>query len=134
MAELNVGLMADTVRSPADGDRQQSLHSCHRAASNLIDARHSLNDNGVTAFEKGLARKIADFVTAVVAHASDFDRPEEAPGPACFKCRKRDDRRVETSMAHDEIVTWHCPAYGTHGRISGTQGTFWDRSQGSRPD
>jgi len=100
----------------------------------VIDARHYLDDKGVIAVQKGPARKMADFVTAVVAHASDLDRPEETPGPTCFKCRKRDDRRVETGMADDEIIAWHCAACGTHGRISGWQGSFWDLSQGMPSD
>ena len=100
----------------------------------VIDARHYLNDKGLIAVQKGPARRMADFVTAVVAHASDFDRPEEAPGPTCFKCRKRDDRRVETGMAEDEVIVWHCPACGTYGRVSGWQGSFWDLSQGMPSD
>ena len=100
----------------------------------VIDAEHYLDDKGVIAVQKGPARKMADFVTAVVAHASHLDRPEEAPGPICFKCRKRDDRRVETSMVDDEIIAWHCAACGTHGRISGWQGSFWDLSQGMPSD
>ena len=100
----------------------------------VIDVRHYLNDKGDIAVKRGPARKMVDFVTAVIAHASDFDRPEEAPGPTCFKCRQRDDRRVETGMADDEIVVWCCPACVTHARISGWQGTFCDDSQGMPSD
>ena len=99
----------------------------------VIDARH-LNDQGVIAVQKGPARKMAEFVTTVVAHASDLDRLEQTPGPACFKCRKRDDRRVEAGMVNDEIIVWHCLACGTHGRISGWQGSFWDLSQDTPSD
>jgi len=99
-----------------------------------IDARHYLNDKGVVAAQKGPARRMADFVTAVTAYASDFERPEETPGPPCFKCRKRDDRRVETGMAEDQIIVWHCQRCGTYGRISGWHGTFWDLSQGMLSD
>ncbi len=38
---------------------------------------------------------MADFVAAVMAHESDFDRPI-APGAVCFKCRKGP---VETVLA-----------------------------------
>ena len=62
----------------------------------VIDLTHFLDAKGAIAPARGPARKMADFLTAVVAHASDFDRPADAPGPVCFKCRKRDQRVVET--------------------------------------
>ena len=95
----------------------------------VIDARHFLNDKGDIGPERGPGRKMADFVTAVIAHESNFDRPD-SPGPVCFKCRKRDQRVVETGITEDDVVVWHCPACGTEGRISNWQGTFWDLSQG----
>ncbi|MBV8037745.1 hypothetical protein [Roseateles sp.] len=100
----------------------------------VVDARHYLTEKGNIAAERGAARRMADFVTAVIAHASDFDRPEETPGPACFKCRSRDDHRVDTDIADDDAVTWSCPACGTQGRISNWQRTFWDLSLGSPSD
>ena len=100
----------------------------------VIDTRHYLNDNGSIAPDRGPARKMADFVTSVVAHASDFDRSDDVRGPACFKCRKRDDRRVETGIAEDGVVIWVCPACGTNGQISNWQGTFWDLSLGVPSD
>jgi len=100
----------------------------------VIDARHYLNEKGDIAAARGAARRMADFVTSVISHASDFDRPEETPGPACFKCRKRGDHRVDTDIADDDAVTWRCPACGTQGRISNWQGTFWDLNVGSPSD
>ena len=100
----------------------------------VIDARHYLNDKGDIAVERGPARKMAAFVTSAIAHASDLDRHDASPGPVCFKCRKRDDHRVETAIAEDEVVIWHCPACGTQGRISNWEGTFWDLSSGMPSD
>ncbi len=113
----------------------------------VIDLTHYLDERGAIAPEHGPARKFADFVTAVVAHASDFDRAHDAPGPLCFKCRKRDRRRVETGFAFSEVgeegggsnegsqepllVTWHCPTCGTKGQVPNWQGTFWDLSFGT---
>ncbi len=97
----------------------------------VIDIRHYLDHRGDIAPEKGPARKMADFLTAVVAHASDFDRSDDAPGPVCFKCRKRDQRIVETGITEDDVVVWRCLACGTEGQISNWQGTFWDLSQGT---
>jgi len=97
----------------------------------VTDVRHYLNEVGDVAPQRGPARKMANFVTSVIAHASDFDRPEETAGPVCFKCRKRDDRRVETGITDDDVVVWHCPACGTERRMSNWQRTFWDLSQGA---
>ncbi|MEZ5660905.1 MAG: hypothetical protein R3E83_21050 [Burkholderiaceae bacterium] len=69
-------------------------------------------------------------MTAVVAHASDFDRPDNTPGPVCFKCRKRDQHVVDTGLTEDDVVVWVCPACGTEGQISNWQGSFWDLCQG----
>lgn len=92
----------------------------------VIDLKHYLDAKGSIAPERGPARKMANFLTAVVAHASDFDRPEETPGPVCFKCRQRDDRRVDTGLTDDDTVVWRCAACGAEGRISNWQDTFWD--------
>ena len=77
---------------------------------------------------------MADFITLVVVHASDFERPEITPGPVCFKCRQRDNCRVDTGMTDDATVVWRCPACGAEGCISNWQGTFWDLSHGAPSD
>jgi hypothetical protein len=97
----------------------------------VIDLTHYLDPKGAIAPERGPARKFADFVTAVVAHATDVDRPDDTPGPPCFKCRKRDRRFVETGLADDNLVVWRCLACGTDGQVSNWQGSFWDLSTGS---
>jgi hypothetical protein len=95
----------------------------------VINLPHYLDAKGAVAPERGPARRLADFVTAVVAHASDFDRPDDTPGPLCFKCRKRDRRAVGTGMTDDEVIVWRCVACGTEGQVSDWQGTFWDLSR-----
>ena len=100
----------------------------------VIDIRHHLNDKGDIEPGKGPACKMADFITSVITHASEVGRLENAPGPLCFKCRKRDNCRVLTGVAADETVTWYCPACGTEGRISNWQGTFWNLRAGIRSD
>jgi hypothetical protein len=97
----------------------------------VIDLTHYLDAKGAIAPGRGPARKMAEFVTAVVAHASDFDRSDGAPGPICIKCRKRDYRAVDTGISEDDVVVWRCGACGTEGQISNWQGTFWDLSHGT---
>lgn len=108
--------------------------SQHSTIMYVIDIRHYLNDKGDIAPAKGPARKLALFATAVIAHASDFDRPEDTPGPVCFECRKRDNHRVDTGIDADETLLWYCPACGGTGRISHWQSTFWDLGQGLLAD
>jgi hypothetical protein len=97
----------------------------------VIDLTHYLDPKGAIAPERGPARKFADFVTTVVAHATDFDRHDDTPGPLCFKCRKRDQRFVETGLTEDNLVVWRCLACGTEGQVSNWAGSFWDLSTGS---
>lgn len=94
----------------------------------VIDVGHFLNEKGAIEPKKGPAKKLAVFTTEVIAHASNFERPDNTPGPACFKCRQRDDHRVNTGITVDDRVAWHCPVCGTEGYISNWQGTFWDLS------
>ena len=98
----------------------------------VIDLAHYLDTKGAIAPEQGPARKMADFLTAVVAHASDFDRPNDAPGPVCFKCRRRDRRVVEAKITEGDVVVWRCPSCGTEGQISNWQDSFWDLRHGAR--
>jgi len=100
----------------------------------VIDVLHYLNNKGDIGPEKGPARKMANFITSVIAHASHFDRPAGTPGPVCLKCRKRDNHRADTFMSDDDAVVWYCPACCTEGCISNWQGTFWDLSHGMPAD
>jgi hypothetical protein len=96
----------------------------------VIDLNHFLDARGAIAPEKGPARKMADFLAAVVAHASDFERADDAPGRPCFKCRKRDRHTVDTGITGDDAVVWECALCRTEGRISNWRGSFWDLTQG----
>lgn len=95
----------------------------------VMDLTHFLDAKGAIAPERGPARRLAVFLTSVVAHASDFDRSDDVPGPNCFKCRKRDQHVVETGITEEDVIVWRCPACGTEGQISNWQGSFWDLSQ-----
>lgn len=99
-------------------------------SSDIRSGAHFLDPKGTIAAQRGSARKMPEFLTAVVvAHASDFDRPESTPGPSCFKCGKRRERRVETGMSEDETILWRCSACGAEGRVANWQGSFRGPSQ-----
>ena len=95
----------------------------------VVDLTHYLDEKGIIAPQKGPARKIANFLTAVVAHASDFERPSDTPGPFCFKCRKRDQSAVDTAIDTQWRIVWFCPVCHTEGQISNWEHTFWDLSE-----
>lgn len=48
----------------------------------VISLDHYLDDNGAIAIDRGPARKIADFATAVVSYASNPRRPTDAKPPS----------------------------------------------------
>jgi hypothetical protein len=115
------------IGAPSDG----CLRAHPRFSMYIIDLTHYLDDRGAIAPDRGPARKLATFLTDVVAHATDFARPDDAPGPLCFKCRKRDQSAVETGISEDDrVIWWHCVTCGTVGQISRWEGTFWDLSSG----
>lgn len=96
----------------------------------VIDLTHYLDAKGNVAPVRGPALKLAEFLTATVAHVSNPDQSADGPKPTCFKCPKRDKQTVEAEIARDGAVVWRCIACGTEGRISNWRGTFWDLSQG----
>jgi hypothetical protein len=96
----------------------------------VIDLTHYLDARGAIAPERGPARKLADFVTAVVVQASDLERADSVPGPLCFGRCTQDRPAVEAALTEDDPMIWRCTACRTEGQVSHWQGTFWDLSLG----
>lgn len=96
-----------------------------------IDVTHFLDANGAIALMRGSAQAMADFLTAVVARASDFDRLDDVPGAVCFGCHKRDPCAVEIGISESDAIVRRCFACGTEGRISNWRGMSRDVSQGA---
>lgn len=97
----------------------------------VISLDHYLDAKGAIAIERGPGRKMADFVTAAVAYASNPNRPADAPRPACFECRNPKDGAVDIGMTKTGLVAWRCHTCGSEGQVSNWQGAFWDLSQGA---
>lgn len=93
-----------------------------------ISLGHYLDAKGAIAIERGPGRKMADFVTATVAYASNRHRPADAPRPTCFECRNPKHSAVDIGMTKTGLVTRRCHACGSEGQVSNWQGTFWDLS------
>lgn len=114
--------------------RTAAVASCWmRPAVSSPHVRHRLDPlpgrEGHDRPTEGPRSQVANFLTAVVAHASDFDRPSETPGPFCFKCRKRDQSVVDTAIDAQWRIVWFCPVCHTEGQISNWEHTFWDLSE-----
>jgi len=91
----------------------------------VINLLHYLDEKGCVAPSPGGAARMAEFLTAVVAHESDELRTDDL-GPNCFKCNQD---QVDTEQGRDGAILWNCYACGTEGRISHWQGTLWDLSE-----
>jgi hypothetical protein len=82
----------------------------------VINLTHYLDAKGAIAPERGPARKMEDFLTAVVAHVSDFDRSDDEPGPVCLNCRRRDHRVVDTGITEGDVIIWRASPAAPRGR------------------
>lgn len=90
----------------------------------VIDLRDYLDQRGCLSSVTGDALRMAQFLTAVVAHESDLHRVEDL-GPECLACEAE---QVDTETRPDGAIGWTCYACGTHGQILHWQGTLWDIS------
>ena len=91
-----------------------------------------LDEDGSIAAPKGPARKLAEYITAIVAMAS---RPESIPlSEYQVRCRRRPGRKPCTGIIEanfdpeGERIVWRCPVCEDKGYISDWQGSMWDLS------
>jgi hypothetical protein len=89
---------------------------------------HYLDAKGTIALESGPGRKMAEFMTAAVAYASNRHRPANALTPSCFKCRNPKSSVIDVGMTDAGLVIWRCHTCGSEGQISNWRGSFWDLS------
>ena len=98
----------------------------------VTDLTHFLTEDGAIAPMPAPARRLADFLTGLVASVAS---PPAEPFPLQkMACRRRPGRkpcagRIEADVdpETDDIV-WCCPVCGDNGVISNWQGSFWDCS------
>jgi hypothetical protein len=101
----------------------------------IIDLAHFLDRNGEIAPQSGPARRLAEYIVAIVSMAS---RPEIIPPPQYrVRCRRRPGRKpcsglIEVDFDPDnEDIVWWCPFCQDNGRIRNWKGTTWDLWAGS---
>jgi hypothetical protein len=91
----------------------------------ITDLTHSLDASGAIASRRGPARKLAEFLTSVVAHASASNLAERMTIPPCVHCRDPG-RGVDAQIDAEGRVAWTCTGCGTAGIISNWRNTAWD--------
>jgi hypothetical protein len=98
----------------------------------VMDITHFLDEKGEMITEPRQARRLAEYLAAIIVMASypDPDYPPEYR----VSCRRRPNRKpcLEEIVGYvdpetDEIF-WKCPKCEDRGLISNWQGTIWDMS------
>lgn len=92
----------------------------------VTDLTHFLDAHGAIAPRRGPARKMAEFLASVVAHATASHRGDSGVAPTCVKCRGAQTPDVATALGDDGAIAWHCAGCGESGTVSNWQGTAWD--------
>jgi hypothetical protein len=102
----------------------------------ITDLTHFLDEKGRIAPERGPARRMAEFLTSIVAMVS---RPELViPQEYRVRCRRRPGRKpcpgiIKADLDPEtEDVDWWCPVCGDNGYIRNWKGTAWDMSGAGR--
>jgi len=98
----------------------------------ITDLTHYLNDNGGIITEPPQARRLGEFLAAIIVMSSYIE--PECPEKYRVSCRRRPNRKpcfeqiVGYIDPETEDIFWKCPKCGDRGLISNWQGTIWDMS------
>lgn len=93
----------------------------------ITNLTHFLDERGRIAPPSGPARRLADFLTHIVATVT-----HDPDGPlAPIRCRRRPGRKpcpgiLDAIFGADEEILWECPQCHDHGVITDWQNSFWD--------
>ncbi len=100
----------------------------------VTDLRHFLNEVGELPEEiPAPALKLALFQGAIVAWMTGTDCLNGQGSRTNVNCRRSPSRRpcpgeiLASLDTKSEAIIWECPLCGDNGRISGWEGTTWDR-------
>ena len=100
----------------------------------VTDMRHFLNEFGELPEEMpSPALKLALYQGSIVAWMTGTNCLNGRESRTNVNCRRSPNRRpcpgeiVAAFEATSEAIAWACPLCGDNGRISGWEGTAWDR-------
>ena len=98
----------------------------------VTDISHFLDEEGEIISGPPRARKLAEYLTAIILMAS-FPEPDYPP-EYLVRCRRRPNRKpcqkeiVGFVDPETDDIVWMCPVCGDRGLISNWRGTMWDMS------
>lgn len=99
----------------------------------ITDLSHFLAADGSIGPKAGPVKRLADYLTKIVADATTTSATIEAP--TVVRCRRRPGRKpcdgeIETDINPEtEQIIWWCTVCGDEGSISHWKGSLWDCSQ-----
>ncbi len=100
----------------------------------ITDIRHYLNEHGELPEElPSPALKLALFQGSIIAWMTGTDGLSGQTSRTNLHCRRNPNRQpcageiLAYLDAPSEAIVWECPLCGDNGRISGWEGTPWDR-------
>jgi hypothetical protein len=99
----------------------------------VMDITHFLDDNGEIITEPPEARRLGEYLAAIIVMASYHD-PEYPPEYMVRCCRRPNRKPCEEEIAgwvdpDTDNIVWKCPACGDRGLISNWQGTIFDMTE-----
>lgn len=100
-------------------------------ASYITDITHFLDENGEMIKDPPEARRIGEYLAAIVMMASDPDLDNPKYKVLCRKRPKRKPCLTEIAAWFDpetDDIVWVCPVCQDRGVISNWKGTIWDMS------
>lgn len=98
----------------------------------ITDISHFLDEEGEIIPGPPRARKLAEYLTAIIVMAS-FPEPEYPP-EYLVRCRRRPNRKpcreeiVGFVDPETDDIVWMCPACGDRGLTCNWRGTMWNMS------
>lgn len=98
----------------------------------ISDISHFLNEKGAMISEPPEARKLGEYLAAIIVMASYPDPEYEGFTVLCRRKPKRKPCRTEIAAWLDpetDDVVWICPVCQDKGIISNWRGTTWDMSE-----
>ena len=99
----------------------------------ITDITHFLDEKGELISQPTQARKLAEYLAAIITMMVSYPDPEYSPEYRVL-CRRRPNRKpCLTDIAgwldrETDDVVWICPVCQDKGLISNWRGTMWDMS------
>ena len=102
----------------------------------ITDLTHFLADDRSIAPPSGPARRLAEYLGAIVAEITAeigeqprFDKVRCRRRPGRKPCSGRIESDIDLNDLESMVIIWRCPVCGDNGTIRNWEGTLWDCSE-----